>query len=171
MKRLYTSLITAALLAALGGVAHAQPGHMGPGAAGGPGGGPGGRMGMEQMHERMAQRHTAHLNELKGKLKLEASQEAAWNTFAQSMQPMPAGQRPDRAALEKLSTPERIDQMMAFKAQRDARMQKHADATKAFYAALNAEQKKTFDAESARMVRGMGEHGGMHARHHGGPGR
>jgi hypothetical protein len=163
MKRLHTSLITAALLTALGGMAHAQSGPMGPG-AGGPAGGHG--MRMEQMHERMAQRHATHLNELKGKLKLEASQEAAWNTFAQAMQPMPAAQRPDRAAMEKLSTPERIDQMMAFKAQRDAHMQKHAEATKTFYATLNAEQKKTFDAESARMLRGMGEQG-MMARHHG----
>lgn len=163
MKRLHASWISAVLLTALGGLAHAQPGPMGPGA----GAGAGPRMGMEQMHERMAQRHTAHLNALKAKLQLDASQDAAWNTFAQAMQPMPAHPRPERAAMEKLTTPERIDQMMAFKAQRDAHMRQHAEATKAFYAALNADQKKTFDAETARMVRGMGGQGGMHARHHG----
>lgn len=164
MKRLHTTLITATLLAALGGMAHAQPGPMGAAGPAGAASGPGPRM--EKMHERMAQRHTAHLNELKGKLKLEASQESAWNTFAQAMQPTPPGARPDRAAMDKLTTPERIDQMMAFKAQRDTQMLKHADATKAFYATLNTEQKKTFDTESARMMRSMGEHG-MHGRQHG----
>lgn len=124
---------------------------------------------MEKMHERMAQRHNKHLGELKAKLQLQADQETAWAAFAQAMQP-PAqpGARPDRAALEKLTTPERIDQMQAFKAQRDAHMQKRADATKAFYAGLNSDQKKTFDAETARfMTQAMGR--GMpqgHTMHH-----
>ena len=128
---------------------------------------------MEKMHERMAERHNKHLTELKAKLQLQANQETAWTTFAQAMQP-PAKPlaRPDRLALEKLTTPERIDQIQAFKAQRDAHMQQRADATKAFYASLNAEQKKTFDAETARfmtqrMGQGMGQsmpHG--HAMHH-----
>jgi protein CpxP len=124
---------------------------------------------MEKMHERMAQRHNKHLGELKAKLQLQADQETAWAAFAQAMQPpTQPWARPDRVALEKLTTPERIDQMQAFKAQRDAHMQKRADATKAFYASLNPEQKKTFDSETARfMAQGMGRgmpHG--HAMHH-----
>jgi Spy/CpxP family protein refolding chaperone len=44
---------------------------------------------------------------------------------------------------------------------RMAEMDKRADATKTFYAALSPEQKKVFDAETARGRHG---HHGMH--HH-----
>jgi hypothetical protein len=112
------------------------------------------------MHERMAQRHTQHLAELKTQLKLDATQESAWTTFSQSMQPPSAlPVRPDRAAMEKLSTPERLDLMQKHRAQMDAQMQKHVDATKTFYGVLNTEQKKVFDAETAKfMARGHKEH-------------
>lgn len=131
---------------------------------------------IEKMHERMAERHSQHLITLKSKLQLQTSQDAAWNAFAQAMQP-PAKHlaHPDRAALEKLTTPERIDQMLAFKAQRDELMQKHAQATKTFYGTLTAEQKKTFDVETAhfmnqRMGRGMGQGMGQ-SMPYGGPGQ
>jgi hypothetical protein len=55
--------------------------------------------------------------------------------------------------------------MRAHRAQRNAEMDKRMDATKTFYAGLSAEQKKTFDAESMRFLRGgkRGMHG--HGRH------
>jgi hypothetical protein len=101
-----------------------------------------------------------HLSELKAKLKLAASQESAWSTFAAAMKPdfaqMPA--RPDRAELEKMTTPERIDKMRALRAEHmthmNTEMDRRDDAVKSFYAALNAEQKKIFDSEHARF----GEH-------------
>jgi hypothetical protein len=70
--------------------------------------------------------------------------------------------------MAKLATPERIDRMRAVRAQRNAEMDKRMDATKTFYAALSAEQKKTFDAEGMRFLRG-GKRGGFggHGRHHG----
>ena len=156
MKPIRTSLAVTGLLIALGSSAFAQPGPM----AG---------SGMPQAHsehmrehmrERMTERHTRALAELKTKLKLDAGQEAAWKTFAEAMQPpaVPPA-RPDRAAMEKLTAPERIDQMQALHAQRDAEMKKRGDATKTFYAALNAEQKKVFDADTARfMSGGLGMH-------------
>ena len=52
----------------------------------------------------------------------------------------------------KLTTPERIDKMQAHKAERDADMSQRAEATKAFYAQLSAEQKKVFDTETARHM-------------------
>ena len=123
---------------------------------------------MDKMHARMGERHAKHLAELKDRLKLEAGQESAWATFAQSMQaPARPIAGPERAAMQKLTTPERIDQMQAFKAQRDAEMQKRADATKIFYASLNAEQKKIFDAETARAMQGMGSRMGHAGGHHG----
>ena len=114
--------------------------------------------------------HAKHLANLKAKLKITASQEAAWNTFADSMKP-PAdmmGKRPDRAEMEKLTTPERIDKMQALHkehmAAMEAMMNKHAEATKAFYAVLSPEQQKTFDAETAKM----GPHGDReHRMNHG----
>ncbi|MFM7026783.1 MAG: Spy/CpxP family protein refolding chaperone [Limnohabitans sp.] len=116
----------------------------------------------EHMREHMTERHAARLTELKTKLKLDAGQEAAWKTFADAMQPPAAPMaRPERAAMEKLTTPERIDQMQALHVQRDADMKKRGDATKAFYASLNGEQKKTFDIETARHLpggRGMHRH-------------
>jgi protein CpxP len=153
MKSMRTSLVMAGLALTLGGTVLAQPGPMGGS------GMPPARA--ENMREHMAERHGKQLAELKTRLKLEASQEGAWKAFAEAMQPPAAPPaRPERASLEKLTTPERIDQMQAWHTQREAEMKKRGDATKTFYASLNAEQKKTFDAETARHVRG-----GWHAHH------
>jgi hypothetical protein len=60
--------------------------------------------------------------------------------------------------------------MRAMRSQRmaemNASMDKRADASKTFYAALNADQKKVFDSQ--RMGRGPGDKGGMgHGGGHG----
>lgn len=161
MKTKHTSLFMACLTLALAGSAFAQSG---PTPTHGAAGGPQAHSEMrEHMRERMNERHTKQLGELKSKLKLDASQEAAWKTFADSMHSPGSMNFPDRSAMTKLSTPERIDKMQAMHAQRDAEMKKHGEATKSFYAALNAEQKKTFDAETARhMQRDMGKRGQYH---------
>ncbi|CAM4309177.1 Spy/CpxP family protein refolding chaperone [Comamonas aquatilis] len=112
----------------------------------------------EQMQKRMTQ--------FKADLKLTAAQEAAWTTYASTMKP--AGERParmDREAFAKLTTPQRIDKMRELRAQRNAEMDRRAEATKAFYAQLNADQQKTFDAASLRMHK---DHGPRHHGHHGG---
>ena len=111
-----------------------------------------------KMHEHMLKRQA----ELKAKLKLTAAQESAWTTFVASMQPPAKGPRPDRAEFDKLTTPERIDKMQALRTERNAEMDKRADATKAFYAALTPEQQKVFDA-NAMPHRG---HGGDEGRWH-----
>lgn len=108
--------------------------------------------------------------ELKTKLKLSPAQESAWASYAAAMQePLRAGARPDaaaRAEFDKLSTPQRIDKMRALRTQRmaemNAAMDKRGEATKSFYATLNPEQQKVFDAESTRRD----GHGGKHGRHH-----
>jgi N-glycosylase/DNA lyase len=122
------------------------------------------RMGMarmQKMHEVMTQRHAKHLEELKVSLKLQPEQETHWAAFANSMKPHEA--RPLKgiqAEMEKLTTPERIDKMMAFKIQRDAEMQKRAEATKTFYATLSDSQKKTFDEHTRKFMHAM------EGRHH-----
>ena len=155
MKKLIQSMVVAGVLAAASSAAFAQMGE--------------GMMGHEGMPHRdpakMAQMHAKHLADLKAKLKLTASQETAWNAFAEAMKP-PAdmmNKRPDPAEMEKLTTPERIDKMRALHKEHmtamEANMDKRAEATKAFYAALSAEQKKTFDAEHAKMgMRAEGKH-------------
>lgn len=155
MKSLRTPLITASILFGLSGLALAQTA---------PGTESSRPQRMEKMREHMGQRHAQHLAELKSKLKLQTTQESAWTTFEQAMQmpkePMP---RPERAAFEKMTTPERLDQMQARRTEMDARMQKHAEATKNFYGTLTPEQKKVFDTETARAMRGMGGEGHRHS--------
>ena len=161
MISIRTTLIATALMAGLTGLALAQNTTPPTDKAGV------GRM--EKIREYKAERHTQHLTELKSKLNLQAAQEPAWNSFAQSMQHPASMAPPERASFEKMTTPDRLDQMQAMKVQRDAHMQQRAEATKAFYAALNAEQKQVFDKETARMMKGSGmyamKHQGGHGHH------
>jgi len=165
MNPLRKRLLVAALLASLGLAATAQT----PPPPPGPAGGPPAAQGMERhdparMHQRMQERRARHLAELKQTLKLSPAQESAWTAFTAATQlPAAPRARPDRAEFEKLSTPERIDRLQAFKAERDEQMRRYADATKTFYAALTPEQKKTFDDETLRHFR-RGHHG-MGPRH------
>jgi len=100
-----------------------------------------------------------HLNELKRKLHISASQEPAWTAFTTAMKPPIAALPPfpDRAEMEKLSTPERIDKMKQIRTQHQDTMKPFMDqrdeAIKTFYNTLDAAQKKTLDAEHAHMMR------------------
>lgn len=153
------SVVLAGLLASVGGVALAQapaaaPAASSPGA--GPMPGPGGGHRMMDRHDpaRMQAWIARHQADLKARLKITPAQEAAWSSYTAAMQPPahPAQLTPEqRAEIGKLPTPERIDRMRALRNQRmnemNAAMDKHDEATKAFYAALSPEQKKIFDAE------------------------
>jgi hypothetical protein len=159
MKPVYKSLLIAAALGAAGFGALAQ---MGP---------KGDHLEMRHMggmHHgdttKMSERVNSHLSGLKNKLHITASQEGAWSTFTAAMQP-PAKMtalRPDRAALDKLTTPERIDKTKQLRLQHHETMLTHMnqrdEAVKALYGALNADQKKVLDAEHARMEKGSGRH-------------
>ena len=118
---------------------------------------------MEHMQAKRAQR----LAELKQKLKLDASQEGAWNNFttAQQRPSRPAGQaRMDRAEFAKLTTPQRLEHMQARQAERSARFAQRLEATRSFYATLSPAQQKTFDAETVHFGHRGGHH---HHPHHG----
>jgi Spy/CpxP family protein refolding chaperone len=114
---------------------------------------------------KMEEMHAKRSADLKAKLKITSAQEGAWTTFTTAMRPpaRDAKQRPDRAELEKLSTPERLDKMRTLRTQHmsdmQAAMNKRDEATKALYATLSPEQKKVFDAEHARKG---GHRGGKH---------
>jgi len=159
MKKQLLSVLVAGLLSATAAVAFAQADGMSD----------------HMMHGRMdpakmEQMHARHLSELKSKLKLSAEQEGAWQTFASALKPPAQSQsRPDKAELEKLSTPERIDKMHAMRKQHmdamDKEMEQREQATKKFYAALNPEQQKVFDAEHARHMGKMEEMRGNMGKH------
>lgn len=131
-----------------------------------PDGGAAGKPGCEARHGQKAdakggERRAAHLAALKEKLKLAPEQETAWNAFASASQAgrhrMGGDRQAMRAELETLSTPQRLDRMLAMSDVRRARMAERAEATKAFYAQLTAEQQKVFDAE-AMPQRHRGHH-------------
>lgn len=118
----------------------------------------------QKAHGDWAENRAKHLSELKEKLKLTPAQAAAWDSFTSTRQPgMRQGM--DRQAMrgefEKLNTPQRLDKMLAMSEVRRAKMVERAQATKAFYAQLSAEQQAVFDAEAKP---GRGGHGGKH--HH-----
>lgn len=163
MKSIRTTLIATALMAGLTGLALAQ--NTTPPADNA-------RVGrMEKMREHKSEhkgeRHMQHLDKLKAKLNLQTAQEPAWNAFTHSIQPPTRMARPERASMEKMTTPERLDMMQAMKAQRDAHMQQRAEATKTFYGSLSTEQKQVFDQETARMMDGSGMHATKHKGSHG----
>ena len=128
-----------------------------------------GRHDPAQIQAWMAKREAA----LKQKLKITPAQEAEWSRFTAAMQaPANWGQRltpEQRAEIDKLTTPERIDKMRTLriqrKADRTAALDSRGAATKIFYAALNSEQQTAFDAEHKSMAqyhRNRHHHGGMH---------
>lgn len=119
-------------------------------------------------HEQMSQRMAERQSQLKAALKLTPAQEAAWTRYTSAHQPPKMGARPDRDAWAKLTTPQRLDQMQAQKAERDAHMAQMTDATRALYAALDAEQQKVFDSQAPMAGLGMG---GKHRGERGMPGQ
>lgn len=150
MKSVFKPVLLAGLMAAAL-TTLAQPG---PGTGPGPAAGAGGPSASPEIRERMQVRAKRHMDRrtasLKAKLKLNADQEGAWNSYVATMQPPANFPHPSRADMSKLTTPERLDKMRELRKQREADMDKRDDATRAFYATLNAEQKKVFDANTGR---------------------
>lgn len=153
-KRLLVGLVAAGLGAAsMAAYADRGCGSMdaGPASFGGHG------MSAERMKEHFEKRQA----QVHDKLKLNASQEAAWNAYLAKVKPSDAPKRPDRAEIEKLPTPDRMDKMLGFMKEREQRMAARVAATKDFYAVLSPEQRKIFDEEfSHGPGRGPRRHGG-----------
>lgn len=115
------------------------------------------RHGDGKFSERMARRQA----ELHDKLKLNATQEAAWKTFIADVAQRPMGTRPDRAEFAKLSAPERMERMLAQMKVREAHMATRLASVRKFYATLTPEQQKVFN-ESFGGGRGRHGRGGHH---------
>ncbi len=169
------TLLAAATLAALGGLAQAQAQSTtaptaGPAsAASAPASGKRAtaKPADGQRAAKAQQRFERHMAELKQKLQLGTDQDAAWKTYTDAMRPQPGAAHPDREAMARMATPERQEKMQALRQERDARQARHDEATKAFYATLTPEQKKRFDEYTASMSHGKGGHGhhGSHGGH------
>jgi protein CpxP len=121
--------------------------------------GPGQGLQFEQHRHMMEKFQEKRLATLKSKLKVTASQEAAWQQFVLSHQPpiKPLISPADREALAKMSTPERLEKMQAQFDAHYAAVQDHMKqrnkATLDFYNQLSDEQKKEFDAQTLPPVR------------------
>ncbi len=134
---------------------------------------PGGPQGHAPSAEQMAkfeQMRAKHQAELHDKLKITASQEAAWKLFLDKTRPTPMdpAARPSKDEWAKLSTPERLDKKLDLMRKREAFAEQRVAATKEFYATLSPQQQKTFDAEFAKMERHRWEHM-RHGEHKGPP--
>lgn len=122
------------------------------------------------MKARMDERHAVRTQAIHDLLAITPAQEGAWSAYQAAMKPpvRPDRQRGPEAREERqgLTTPQRLDQMVAQANARHAELLARASATGRFYSQLSAAQKKSFDAmPQAGLERGGRGRGGP-----GGPG-
>lgn len=126
---------------------------------------------MARLQQKQAERQAA----FKAELKLSPAQEPDWNAFVARTQPQARPQRQgSREDWSRLTTPQRLDKLQARKAERDAAMAHRTDAIRSFYAALDADQQKVFDAKALSGLQRTGlrgDHGQHHHKGHRGPQR
>jgi hypothetical protein len=124
-------------------------------------------------HHRDPAEMRAHMaDHLRAALQLQPSQDAALNAFLEAMKP-PAdmdhsGMRGQPGEMAHLTTPERLDKLLARADEHHARMLAHIAAVKQFYAQLSPSQQKAFDAMGPMMMHRHGGFGGHGFRHDGG---
>ena len=126
-----------------------------------------GMPGMGEMRHH-AMEPAAHAQHLRDILQLRADQEPALKAFLAAEGPMTMdhGMMGDGDDKAPATAPDRAQRHADMAAKMAAEMQKRADATKAFYAALSPTQRKAFDAIGPRgghpmIMRRMEMHGGM----------
>lgn len=108
------------------------------------------------------------MGELKAKLAITAAQEGAWGDFQLAMQrPAKAmgneeAKSAKRDAMKAMTTPQRLDAMLAMKQQRDAYMTVRTDAIRSFYTELTPSQQTVFDNAFQQLMGGkkMNKHRG-----------
>jgi hypothetical protein len=118
------------------------------------------------MVERMHQRREQRLHDI---LQIRPDQDGAFRAYVAALTP-PPGDRdarrgpgaPDVQPRTPMTTPERLDRMAARMAERQQRFQQIAAATRVFYAALSADQRRAFDDLSGEGL--YGRRGGGWAR-------
>jgi hypothetical protein len=91
--------------------------------------------------------------QLHDQLNLSHEQEPVWNEFIASVPVSPKSTRLERIAMDKLTTPERLELQLNQLKEQEAKMASNLLALKTFYAALTPEQQKTFDEYHAKAAR------------------
>jgi hypothetical protein len=120
-----------------------------------------------------AARRARMAEHLSAVLQLQPTQQAALAAFLDSMKPpgdMEDRMEHGRGELDQLSTPERLDKMLAHFDEMRAQLVARAAAAKQFYAQLSPSQQKAFDALAPMMMHRLGGHGDDPMRHGGGEG-
>ena len=113
-----------------------------------------------------AREHADRLAEI---LQLRPDQRPALDALMAAMQPPEGMHEPMGDDMARLSTPERLDRMLAHVDAMRAHLAQAAEAAKRFYAQLTPPQQKAFDDLMPML---FGHHEGMGGRmhmHHGGP--
>jgi protein CpxP len=129
-----------------------------------------------QGHWRDPAERRAHLaDHLRDVLQLQPGQEAALAAYLDAMKPPgDRAERMDHARAgmdEHLTTPQRLDKMLAHLDEMRTHMVARADATRLFYSQLSPPQQKAFDDLAPMMMHRMGDHhDGMEGGHHRGDG-
>jgi hypothetical protein len=127
-------------------------------------GAPGGEMRVMRMHGGGSPEKRAE--HLKTMLQLRPNQEAALKTYIEAINPGEHRMaKIEHKTGETTTTPQRLEQAEKRMAEHQAAMKKRNDATRTFYAQLDASQKKVFDT----MPRGHGGQHRMAMMHHGAP--
>jgi len=103
-------------------------------------------------HDRgdMSQMRNLYQHALHDKLKLNADQEKAWQSFVAKGKELQPTERPDRNELDGLKAPQRMEKMLAFGHEREQHMEKMLATLKDFYGVLTPEQQKIFDDSMPR---------------------
>jgi hypothetical protein len=97
---------------------------------------------------------TANLSSLHDALHLSAAQEAAWRTYVAAIAPDPSAAARRASAMRMiptLTTPRRIDLMLAAMEQDLAAFHRQGEAVKAFYAQLSPDQQRVFDRQTLQL--------------------
>lgn len=93
--------------------------------------------------------HGKHLQErldqIHKELKLAPGQETDWKIWADAVQQTKKEAHPDFESFKKLSAPDRLQKLIDYGKERQARMEEILSATKSFYGTLSPDQRKTFD--------------------------
>jgi Spy/CpxP family protein refolding chaperone len=101
------------------------------------------------------------LEALKTELKLNASQETAWNEWAAKIKGDHEGWEEKRKEMESwasLTVPERMEKKIAFSKEHIAKQEERLAATKTFYVVLTPEQRQIFDKGFMFEHHGGGKH-------------
>lgn len=110
-----------------------------------------------QVQTKMVESEQASLlknqNQLLEQLNITQEQAPAWTDFISSIPMSTKPTRTERANMEKLSTPERLEMQLKLLKEQEAKMTANLVALKTFYAALTPEQQKTFDEYHAKIGR------------------